>query len=135
MRILYSPSDQEGSPIEVTRGRASVGDDVVVPPIDLYETDEGWVLLADVPGASKDDLALEVDKGVLTIHARVAKPEQEGRAIHEEFERGDYFRSFPLSDQVDRTRITANITCGVLTVVLPKAEEARSRKIVVEAGD
>ena len=134
MQGSHAAGGGEGHPVEVVRERTA-DDGRIVPPVDLYETDEGWVLIADVPGAGKDDLALEVDKGVLTLHARVEKPEPEGRAIHEEFECCDYFRSFPLSDHVDRTRITANITCGVLTVVLPKAEEARPRKIVVEAGD
>ena len=135
MRRLYGPGREDSVPVEVTRTGEPSPQEYEVPPIDLYETDNGWVLVADVPGVTKENVALEVDKGVLTLHARVEDQAPAGRAIHEEFERTDFYRSFPLSDQVDRERITANVSGGVLTVVLPKGEQARPRRIAVESGD
>ena len=135
MKILFTAKSSDEVPVEVSRVRRTGHDDVQVPPVDLYETDDGWILVADIPGARKEDLDLEVDKGVLTIHARRDGDAPEGRVIHEEFERSDYFRSFPLSDQVDRTRITANVVGGQLTIALPKADAIRPRKINVESGD
>ena len=131
MRCLHAATDPGGGPVDVPRTR----DQVLVPPIDLYETDDGWVAVADVPGVGKDDLDLDVDKGVLTIQARVAQDSPDGGIIHQEYEPADFHRSFPLSDQVDRGRITANVASGVLTIVLPKAEQAKPRKIIVEGGE
>ncbi len=135
MRHLNGPDREDSVPVEVTLTSGPSRREHEVPPIDLYETDSGWVLVADVPGVTKENVALEVDKGVLTLHARVEDQAPAGRAIHEEFERTDFYRSFPLSDQVDRERITANVNGGVLTVVLPKGEQARPRRIAVVSGD
>jgi len=135
MKRLYAAQTNDGLPVEVSHVRRTGHDNVQVPPVDLYEIDDGWILIADVPGVRKEDLDLEVDKGVLTIHARRVSSEPEGRVIHQEFEPVDFLRSFPLSDQVDRTRISANVVGGLLTITLPKADAVRPRKIVVESGD
>ena len=134
---MSSPNadDTGGMPVEVTRTTESSHDDVLVPPVDIHETDDGWVLLADVPGVGKDGLDVEVHKGVLTIHGRMDKTPIAGRVVHQEFRRADYFRSFPLSDQVDRDRIVANVSGGVVTITLPKAQAARPRKIMIEGDD
>ena len=125
MRRLYGPGREDSVPVEVTRTSGPSGREHEVPPIDLYETDNGWVLVADVPGVTKENVTLEVDKGVLTLHARVEGQAPAGRAIHEEFERTDFYRSFPLSDQFDPARITATVSGGVLPLVLPRAAPAR----------
>jgi len=104
------------------------------PPVDLYETDAGWVLLADVPGVGKDDVEVEVDRGVLTVRAAMSGEQPAGRLVLEEFARADYFRTVVLSDEVDWERIGANVRDGVLTVTMPKAEQARPRHIQVEPG-
>lgn len=102
------------------------------PPIDIYETDEGLVLCADLPGVGVDSLELQVQDNKLTLFGRV-KPyvPKEARIIHREYQDGDFLRSFILSDEVDHERITARLSNGVLRVVLPKAPRAEPRRIEV----
>src|SRR5437867_8253800 len=105
----------------------------VAPPVDIYETRDGLVVLADLPGVAQDELDVRVDNNVLTIrgHARHAVS---GDVIYREHELVNFFRQFELSDKVDQHRITADLKCGVLTLQLPKAEEAKPRQIEVRVG-
>lgn len=105
----------------------------VAPPVDIYETPEGLVVLADLPGVPQDALDVRVDNNILTIrgHARHTVP---GNATYREYELVNFFRQFELSDKVDQNRISAELKCGVLTLQLPKAEEARPRRIEVRAA-
>jgi HSP20 family molecular chaperone IbpA len=102
----------------------------VAPPVDIYETRDGLVVLADVPGVAQEALEVRVDNNMLTIrgHARHGVP---GEVTYREYELVNFFRQFELSDTVDQGRITADLKCGVLTLNLPKAEEAKPRQIEV----
>ena len=107
---------------------------VFTPPIDIYETDEGLVLNADLPGVTLDSLELQVQDNKLTLFGRVATSVPEGaEVLHQEYHVGDFLRSFILSDEVDHERITAKLNNGVLQVVLPKARKAEPRRIEVDA--
>ncbi len=112
-----------------------VGNDSIAPAIDICETDTGWLLAADMPGVGKDDVDVQVERGVLTISGRFTAEPPEGRAVYQGFHRPDYFRSLSLSDEIDRANISANLTNGVLTIVLPRAEATQTRKITVESRD
>lgn len=100
------------------------------PAVDIYEDPEGLVVVADVPGLTTEDLEINVENDVLTIHGRMTH-----RRLHElisqEFELVDYFRQFTLSDKVDQERIAATLEAGVLTLRLPKAPHAKPRRIEV----
>jgi HSP20 family molecular chaperone IbpA len=105
-----------------------------VPPIDIHEEPEGLTLEADLPGATEQNLHIELEDNVLSLHARVDAVAPEGaRLLHEEYRVGDYRRSFILSDEVDRDRITAFLENGVLRLFLPKAERARTRRIEIKS--
>ena len=79
---------------------------------------------------------MQLEDNVLNLHARIAPHmPADARLIHEEFRPGDYHRSFILSDEVDRERITAELKNGVLRVLLPKAERARTRRIEIKSPD
>ncbi len=107
---------------------------VFTPPIDIHEGPEGLTLEADLPGATESNLFIQLEDNVLSLHARIESPAPEGaRLIHEEYPLGDYYRSFILSDEVDRDRITAELKNGVLRLVLPKADRARTRKIEIRS--
>lgn len=103
------------------------------PPIDIYETDEGLVLCADLPGVTTESLDLQVQDNKLTLFGRVASPidGDDTVTIHQEYELGDYLRSFILSDDVDHERIRASLNNGVLKIVLPKAPQNPPRRIPV----
>jgi HSP20 family protein len=102
------------------------------PPIDIYETADGLVLHADLPGVSIKTLELQVQDNKLTLFGRVdpVVPPQ-ARPLHQEYAVGDFLRSFILSEEVDHERITATMTNGVLKVVLPKAAQTKLRRIEV----
>jgi HSP20 family molecular chaperone IbpA len=104
------------------------------PPIDIHEGPDGLTLEADLPGATEDSLFIQLEDNVLSLHARVSSPAPEAaRQIHEEYHVGDYYRSFILSDEVDRDRITAELRNGVLRLTLPKADRARARRIEIRS--
>jgi HSP20 family protein len=105
----------------------------VAPPVDIYETQDGLVMLADLPGVAKEALEVRGDNNVLTIrgHARHAVSSD---VTYREFELVNFFRQFELHDHVDQSRITADLKCGVLTVHLLKAEEVTPRQIEVRVG-
>jgi HSP20 family molecular chaperone IbpA len=104
----------------------------ITPSVDIYETDAEHVLLADMPGVSRDGLEIHVDRDRLTIRGRVAQMEAP-QPQHREFGLHDYYRAFTLADDIDTDKITANLTDGVLRLVLPKSSRARVRKIPVSA--
>jgi HSP20 family protein len=105
-----------------------------VPPIDIHEAPDGLKLEADLPGATEQSLRIQLEDNVLSLYAKVDSPAPEGaRLLHEEYRLGDYRRSFILSDEVDRERIAAELNNGVLTLFLPKAERARTRRIEIRS--
>jgi len=106
------------------------------PQVDVYETDEQFVLVADVPGSAEGDVDLAIEKDVLTLHARVEEPSFEGLTTQRRgFRFGDWKRSFRLSDAVARDGIDAVIKDGVLRVTLPKAKESLRQTIPVQRLD
>jgi HSP20 family protein len=105
----------------------------VTPPVDIYETTEGLVVKADLPGVSKDGLDLQVENNLLTIRARAGHTAP-GEPLYREYELANFFRQFELTDRVDQQRISADLKNGVLTLSLPKAEEAKPRRIDVQVN-
>lgn len=104
------------------------------PLIDIHEGPDGLILEADLPGATEDGVAIQLEDNVLSLHARVPSPVPDGaRLLHEEYRVGDYYRSFILSDEVERGRISAELKNGVLRLTLPKAERAKTRRIEIKS--
>src|SRR4051812_666923 len=102
------------------------------PPIDIYETEDGLVLHADLPGVSIKTLELQVQDNKLTLFGRVnLDVPANARTIHQEYAVGDFLRSFILSDEVDYEQIAATMHGGGLKVVLPKAAKGKPRRIEV----
>lgn len=107
---------------------------VYQPAIDIYDTEEGLVLRADLPGVSSETLELQVQDNKLTLFGRVEAHAPEGATVvHQEYGVGDFLRSFILSDDVDHERITAKMNKGVLRVTLPSAERTAPRRIRVDS--
>jgi len=106
----------------------------MTPLIDIHEGPEGLILEADLPGASEGDVRIQLEDNVLSLHAHVTAPAPEGaRTLHEEYHLGDFQRSFILSDEVERDRITAEFKNGVLRLTLPRAERAKTRRIEIKS--
>jgi HSP20 family molecular chaperone IbpA len=102
--------------------------------IDIHEGPDGLILEADLPGVSEGDLNIHLEENVLILHAKAPSRFPEGaRVLHEEYRVSDYYRSFILSDEVERDRISAELRNGVLRLVLPKAERAKTRRIEIKS--
>ena len=101
------------------------------PAVDIYETDEGLTLLADMPGVERDDVTVDLRDNRLTITGRVRPVEERWRPLMTEYRSGHYMRQFTLGSQIDQERIEARLEDGVLTLRLPKVEEARPRQIPI----
>ena len=104
----------------------------LVPPVDIVETDAAITLYADMPGVSRDRLGVRVDGDSLVIDGSAAVETPQGLEILHGEIRNPYFRrSFTLSRELDAAKITATLKDGVLRLVIPKAEEAKPRRIDV----
>lgn len=104
------------------------------PPIDIFGTEQGLVLRADLPGVCIERLDLQIEDNKLTLFGRVEEVLPEGaKLLHSEYQVGDFYRSFILSDEVDYERITAKMNLGVLEITLPRTPRAKPRKIHVQS--
>ena len=123
VKAIPSANDELGTQVDPV---------VFTPPIDIFETPEGLVLLADLPGVTLESLELQVQDNKLTLFGRVESDiPPEARLIHQEYALGHFLRSFILSDEVDHERITAKLNQGVLEVVLPQLRKSEPRRIQV----
>jgi HSP20 family molecular chaperone IbpA len=106
-----------------------------VPRADIYEVEDNIVVAVDVPGADEESIEITLEKNVLTIDAYVDPGDFEGYSLaFAEYQIGDFHRSFRLSNEIDRDAIEATVKDGVLRLTLPKAQEAKMRKIAVKVG-
>lgn len=106
---------------------------VFTPPIDIFETPEGLVLQADLPGVSSESLELQIQDNKLSLYGKVSLPIPAGaRMIHQEYQVGHFLRSFILSDEVDHERISAKLNQGVLEVILPRLSKPEPRRIQIQ---
>ncbi|HET8748959.1 MAG TPA: Hsp20/alpha crystallin family protein [Ramlibacter sp.] len=108
----------------------------VVPPVDVFENEHAITLLADLPGVPRDQLNLRVDGDTLVIEATASAagtpPDME--LVYGELQCPAYRRQFTLSRELDSARIEAQLRDGVLRLTIPKAEDAKPRRIQVQAG-
>lgn len=103
-----------------------------VPTTDIFETEEALTLAVEMPGVDKGRIDISVEDDVLTIHGQIDFSKYEGmQPVYTEYNIGHYRRSFTLSNRIDQAKISAEMKDGVLTLVLPKAEEAKPRRISV----
>jgi HSP20 family protein len=104
----------------------------VRPAVNIIEREEELVLAADIPGAAKESIDIQVNKGILTITAPLSR-NLPGRAVYSEFELVPYFRQFQIPENIEQERTIANYANGVLTLRLQKSQAARPRQIKINA--
>ena len=120
--------------LEKTTAAAAGKPVALVPPVDIVEDKEGITLTADMPGVAKENLAIGVDGETLTLEGGVTLHEPaELKSVYAEVCVAQYKRSFVQSRDLDTGRIDARLQNGVLTVRIPKAEQAKPRRIEVKA--
>jgi HSP20 family protein len=100
----------------------------VAPPVDVYETRDEYLLVADVPGVTKDSLSISVEKGQLSFEGKRG-PRKAGEPTPLQ-----YRRSFVLPRGIDESKIEAELTSGVLKLRLPKADAQKPKKITIRAS-
>ncbi len=107
-------------------------------PMDMYERGEDYVIKAHLPGVNVEDIDINVDRGVLLtikarIHGEIEKEEaKDYKWLLNELGSGEVARTLNMPTMVDVNKIEASVENGVLTVVLPKAEEAKPRQIKIQ---
>jgi HSP20 family protein len=103
-----------------------------LPTVDIFETEPALTLVLEMPGVDKSHVDVSIENGVLTVQGRLDFSKYEGlQPVYTEYNVGDYRRSFSLSSKIDQNKISAEMKEGVLTLVLPKAEEAKPRRISI----
>lgn len=104
----------------------------LLPPVDIVEDGGGITLYADLPGVGREDLAIGVDGRSLTIEAPLRLGEADSlQSVYAEVRANHFRRSFELSADLDTSRIDAGLKDGVLTLKIPKLEQAKPRRIDV----
>jgi len=108
-----------------------------VPAMDLVETDDSFVLKADLPGLDENDVKIEVEDGVLTVSGERKAEHEEKREGYYRVERafGSFGRALTLPDGVDPEAVSANFDKGVLAIRIPKPEDRKPRKVAIKVGD
>ncbi len=106
------------------------------PKVDVVENEDSYVVNADIPGMNKEDIKIDIDDNTLTIKGekKLENKEEKENYIRIERSYGSFFRTFALSENVDRENIKANYKDGVLELTLPKKEEAKPKQIEVEVN-
>jgi HSP20 family protein len=108
---------------------------VFVPAVDIFETPETLVLVADMPGVAGDKVTLDLKDNHLTIYGEVGPPLGAGESMgDQEYLTGDYQRDFHIGNLIDQNQIEATMKDGVLRLVMHKVEKAKPRKIDVKVG-
>jgi HSP20 family protein len=105
---------------------------VFVPVTDIFETPEALTVVLEMPGVDRDSMEASVENDIVTIEGRIDFTKYEGmQPVYTEYNVGHYARSFEISNKIDQSKISAVMKDGVVTIVLPKAEQAKPRKIQV----
>jgi HSP20 family protein len=106
-----------------------------LPPVDVIETVEAFVVVADLPGVAEQDVDVALDRNLLTVRARRGAETPAGfQELYREYMPADFERSFTLGDTIDRGGVQAVLRNGVLRLTLPKVKEVRPRRIPVTTG-
>jgi HSP20 family protein len=105
---------------------------VFVPVTDIFETPEALTVVLEMPGVDRNSIEANVENDIVTIEGRIDFTKYEGmQPVYTEYNVGHYVRSFQISNKIDQGKISAEMKDGVVTLVLPKAEQAGPRKIKV----
>ena len=117
-------------------GEEEIAQGAWIPAVDIYETKESIVLNVELPGVTKEDIALEVKDSTLTIKGekKLEKNVKEENFHRLERSYGSFTRAFTLPSTVQQEKVKAKFRDGILEIMLPKAEEAKPKQIKVDVG-
>ena len=122
-----SVANQEHRP----QNRGNGARNYITPEVNVFETRDGYVVEAEMPGVNKEGVEVTLEDGELTIIGHRAASETKLETVYRESSDADYRRVFELDATVDTARVDARVEQGVLRVHLPKSERVKPRKVVV----
>jgi HSP20 family molecular chaperone IbpA len=106
---------------------------VITPEVDIFESEHEILLRADLPGVGKDDLAINIDNGKLTLSG-IRRMAPTGASTWREFGEVEFRRNFSVPQSIDTDKVSAELKDGLLCLHLPKSEAAKPRQIEIKAG-
>lgn len=116
---------------ENRNGEHAQREQFVAPVSSVLEDNDGYTLQVEMPGVNKEGLEISVENNELAILGRRSLPTIEGALIHRESRPNNFRRTFELDPSIDAGKISARVEQGVVTLILPKAEQVKPRKITV----
>lgn len=103
------------------------------PLSDIYETPDNFAILIDMPGVGIENMTVDMQDNELVINGEVSQETYtDEKVVYNEYNIGHYHRHFTVSDAINRNKIEAKMSDGVLAIILPKAEHVKPRKIIVK---
>jgi HSP20 family protein len=108
------------------------GVEYVTPAVNIFETKDGYMVEAEMPGVTKDGLEVTLEGNEITIVGHRVPESAAGQVLFSECANADFRRVFEMDPAIDSTKITAKMDQGVLTLTLPKSEKVKPRKIAVD---
>lgn len=118
-------------PGSATRESTERSTRTIAPPVDIFETDQSFVVLADLPGVGPDGLEVITERDTLTIRGRTDRPEEE--PDYQEFVLSDYRRTFALTEDLDVSQVSATLKDGVLRIQIAKSPRLQPKRIPVKS--
>jgi HSP20 family molecular chaperone IbpA len=129
------PENETKLPAEQGAGERTHDRPMFLPWVDIYESETGLVIAADLPGVNPDGLEVTLDKRVLSIYGRVDEEGPEGYSmVYREYEVGDFERQFTLSGDLNINGIEADLRDGMLQLAIPRAPEPEAKRIEVRTS-
>jgi HSP20 family protein len=120
--------------VEPSEGEFTREGPYFTPAVDICENETELIVMVDMPGVNGKNVEIDLRDEVLSIVGKVTEAAPVGEELLTEYRTGNYFRSFRITDVVDQEKISASLTDGVLTLVLPKSQKAVPRKIPITTG-
>ena len=138
-RELATLQDRLNRAFGSTFGRGEREDETLAawaPPVDIAEEKDRILITAELPGFKNDDISIQTENGMLTLSGERRFEKETGEKAYHRVERsyGRFVRSFSLPNNVDREKIQARFTDGLLQIELPKREDATPRTIRISGG-
>ena len=118
--------------VQTNLNNRATREEYIAPEVNIFETKDGYVLEAEMPGVGKDGLKVTVEGNEITIIGRRAAETTTGVPLFRERSGSDYRRVFELDPAIDTSKVTARMEQGVLTLTLPKSERVKPRQIKVD---
>ena len=107
-------------------------ENIISPLVDIFEKDEDYVLVVNMPGVKRENIKVKIEGGALFIFGKVNYLERNHyKYILNENEIGNYFRRFKLSENIDQSKIEAMYENGQLVIIMPKDEKLKARTIEI----